>query len=112
MAKEDYELRGLARATLLNEVAEGDGGESAYCPMQGRVEMCREAFQEQWQLPAGRVRWLSPSVGRGEEEGGQSVLVEELIFPPLKSPYIPAGGWGRSWKDPGRCLGQTPERGI
>ena len=72
--------------TVLKETA----ASNAQC--KGKAEICQEAPQEQGWLPEGRARLLSPSVGRGEEEGGQSTSVEERILQPLRSPYISAGG--------------------
>ena len=54
---------------------------------KGRAEICQEASQELGQLPAGRSRLLSSSVGRGEEVSGQSSPVNELNFQPLSSSY-------------------------
>ena len=48
----------------------------------------------------------------GEEVGGRSVLRAELIVQPHLPLYIPDKGRGRCWKDPGRGLGQHPDRGI
>ena len=59
---------------------------------KGRAEKYQVASQEQWQLPVEHVHPSSPSVGRGEEEGGQSAPVKELVLQPLSSSLMPDGG--------------------